>query len=143
MKSKTFRVLVVLMAILLIGGMMASCKKNKPVKTEKISKTILGDWDYMHYLDENNAGVYHYPSTPQDDNRDGVADYKFYETGEGIQYMFNQDWRIKWSIEGDQMTVRHWNYVQDDWGTSQGTPQDILMPHKDTVYFKNKLYVRM
>lgn len=59
MKSRTFRVLVFLMAVLLVGGMMASCKKEI-VKPEKMEKTIIGTWDVLG--DNNETPEYTFNS---------------------------------------------------------------------------------
>ena len=124
MKSKTFRVLVVLMAILLIGGMMASCKKEI-IKPEKATKHIPGNWDMFNTVE----------NPYQLDQNDGVVDRVLGEENEVVD-----GW--KYRVEGSTMVFNHYNEVQQQWQANDFI-YDFSMPHQDTLILDGKIYCRL
>jgi hypothetical protein len=134
MKSKTFRVLVVLMAILLIGGMMASCKKET-IKPEKVENKMIGQWDHV---DDTDATV---PQNYQNDIvnitlNEGKSTNHDYDTGTVTN-------SFEYRVEDGMFYTTYYNTITDELQSNENSGKPIYMTHNDTLVIGNRLYCRL
>ena len=131
MKSRTLRILVVLMAMLMVGGMMASCNKET-IKPEKVEKTMIGQWDYC----EDN--IYSEPQNFQD----GVVDLTLNEGRSTYHGNLNVDFEYR--IEDGMFYTHYYNNVTNELQSNgENAGKTIHMTHKDTLVIDTKIYCRL
>ena len=136
MKSKTMRLLVMLMAMLLIGGMMASCKKEI-VKPAKLEKSIIGSWDQVG----SNYGLSYATIYPGNGSTELILNEQ-----EDFSHHYNNNGttsRFTYRIENNLLYERNFNEVEQAPQSNEGSGQEFSMPHEDTLILDTKVYVRL
>lgn len=130
MKSRTFRVIVFALALLLVGGMMASCKKEI-VEPTKIEDTMVGQWDFTHSVGET-AGFH----------TDGVVDRTYLDDGTGN--IANGDINLNyWVNDNGMYQDQYYNSVTGELQPNINYERTISMPHKDTLVINDRVHVRI